>query len=204
MCYYKNKLNSWGNIGMERLAVFCGSSIGASEAYKEGAFQLGKELVKRNITLVYGGSNIGIMGVVADTVLEGGGKVIGVLPRFLEEREISHPHLTELHRVETMHERKAKMAELVDGFIVLPGGAGTLEEFFEVFTWAQIGLHQKPIGLLNINGYYDPLVHLFDHMVQEQFMQEKYKSVAIVDSNPTSLIDKFHTYEPPAVKTYDK
>jgi uncharacterized protein (TIGR00730 family) len=143
---------------VKQLAVFCGSSNGASEAYKEGAIQLGKELAKRNITLVYGGASVGIMGAVANTVLNEGGKVIGVIPRLLEEREISHQHLTELHTVDTMHERKSKMAELADGFIALPGGPGTLEEFFEIFTWAQIGLHQKPCGLLNINQYYNPLI----------------------------------------------
>jgi uncharacterized protein (TIGR00730 family) len=187
---------------MKRLAVFCGSSNGASEAYKEGAVQLGKELAKRNITLVYGGSRLGIMGAVADTVLQEGGKVIGVIPRLLEEREISHKQLTELYTVDTMHERKAKMADLADGFITLPGGTGTLEEFFEIFTWAQIGLHQKPCGLLNTNDYYNPLLNLFDHMVEQQFLQEKYRSLAIVDSNPQVLLDKFLTFQPPTVKTY--
>lgn len=189
---------------MKRLTVFCGSSNGASDAYKEGAVQLGKELARRGITLVYGGASVGIMGAVADTVLKEGGKVIGVIPKLLEEREISHQHLTELYTVDTMHERKAKMAELADGFLALPGGPGTLEEFFEIFTWAQIGLHQKPFGLLNINEYYNPLVSLLDHMVDQQFMQEKYRTLAIIDSDPKVLIDKFHQYEPPAVKTYNK
>ncbi|MBD0384480.1 LOG family protein [Paenibacillus sedimenti] len=189
---------------MKRLAVFCGSSNGASQVYKEGAVQLGKELVKRRITLVYGGASVGIMGALADTVLNEGGKVIGVIPRHLAEREISHPHVTELYTVETMHERKAKMAELADGFIALPGGSGTLEEFFEVLTWAQIGLHQKPCGLLNIQEYYSPLLSLLDHMVEQQFMQEKYRALAIVDSDPKKLIDKFNLYEPPTIKTYIK
>jgi uncharacterized protein (TIGR00730 family) len=189
---------------MKRLAVFCGSSLGASDAYKAGAIQLGKELAKRNITLVYGGSSIGLMGAVADTVLNEGGLVIGVIPRLLEEREIAHNQLTELHTVETMHERKAKMAELADGFIVLPGGSGTLEEFFEMFTWSQIGLHQKPCGLLNIHHYYDPLISLFDHMVKEGFLQEKFRSIAIVDETPDMLIDKFMGYEAPSIKTYNE
>ncbi|WP_186579711.1 LOG family protein [Aquibacillus kalidii] len=189
---------------MECIAVFCGSSNGASDIYKEGAIQLGKELVRRNITLVYGGASVGTMGAVADTVLEEGGNVIGVIPRLLEEREISHQNLTELYTVDTMHERKAKMAELADGFIALPGGPGTLEEFFEIYTWAQIGLHQKPFGLLNINGYYNPLVDLLDHMVEQQFLQEKYRSLALLNSNPKDLIDKFNTYEPPTIKTYNK
>lgn len=193
-----------GGITLKRLAVFCGSSNGISDVYRDGAIQLGKELAKRDITLVYGGASVGIMGAVADAVLSEGGKVIGVIPKLLEEREISHQHLTELHVVNTMHERKAKMAELADGFITLPGGAGTLEEFFEVFTWAQIGLHQKPCGLLNINHYYDPLVHLFNHMGNQGFLQEKYRLMAIVDANPKLLIDKFSRYKPPSIKTYDK
>jgi len=187
---------------MKRIAVFCGSSNGASELYIQGAKALGKELAKRNISLVYGGASVGVMGAVADAVLEAGGHVIGVMPTFLEEREISHKNLSELIVVESMHERKAKMAELVDGFITLPGGPGTLEEFFEIFTWAQLGLHQKPCGLLNINDYYTPLISLFNHMTEEQFLQEKYRSMALVDTEPQGLLDQFNTYQPPSVKTY--
>ncbi|MGE1114685.1 TIGR00730 family Rossman fold protein [Priestia megaterium] len=187
---------------MKRIAVFCGSSNGASDLYIQGAKALGKELAKRNISLVYGGVSVGVMGAVADAVLEGGGHVIGVMPTFLEEREISHKNLSELIVVESMHERKAKMAELVDGFITLPGGPGTLEEFFEIFTWAQLGLHQKPCGLLNINDYYTPLISLFNHMTEEQFLQEKYRSMALVDTEPQGLLDQFNTYQPPSVKTY--
>lgn len=187
---------------MKAIAVFCGSSIGASAAYKEGAIALGKELAKRKITLVYGGSSIGIMGVIADTVLEEGGSVIGVMPNFLHEREISHPNLTDLIVVDSMHERKAKMADLVEGFIVLPGGPGTLDEFFEIFTWAQIGLHNKPCGLLNIDNYYEPLISLFDHMISQQFLHEKYRSMLLINDNPSNLIEKFATYQPPTVKTY--
>ena len=187
---------------MKRIAVFCGSSNGASDLYIQGAKNLGKELAKRNISLVYGGASVGVMGAVADAVLEAGGHVIGVMPTFLEEREISHKNLSELIVVESMHERKAKMAELVDGFITLPGGPGTLEEFFEIFTWAQLGLHQKPCGLLNINDYYTPLISLFNHMTQEQFLQEKYRSMALVDTEPHGLLDQFNTYQPPSVKTY--
>jgi uncharacterized protein (TIGR00730 family) len=188
---------------MKRLAVYCGSSFGASEDYKTGAIQLGKEIAKRNITLVYGGSTNGLMGAVADTVLSNGGHVIGVIPRVLKDREISHKGLTELFTVETMHERKAKMAELADGFVVLPGGTGTLEEFFEVFTWGQIGLHKKPCGLLNINQYYDPLISLFDHMIEQKFLQEKFRSMAIIEETPDALIDKFLNYIPPTIKTYE-
>lgn len=142
------------------------------------------------------------MGAIADTVLNEGGEVIGVMPRLLEEREISHKALSKLYIVDTMHERKAKMEELADGFIALPGGPGTLEEFFEIFTWAQIGLHQKPCGILNINDYYNPLLKLIDHMVEQGFLQEKYRSLAILDSNPKALLDRLYKYEPPTLKTY--
>lgn len=187
---------------MKKIAVFCGSSNGASGVYVDGAKKLGKELAKRNIALVYGGASVGIMGAVADSVLEEGGYVIGVMPSFLEKREISHKNLSELIIVDSMHERKAKMADLADGFIALPGGPGTLEEFFEVFTWAQLGLHDKPCGLLNIHHYYDPLISLFNHMSDEQFLQEKFRSMALVDNDPKGLLDQFHTYEPPTVKTF--
>ncbi|MED4041381.1 TIGR00730 family Rossman fold protein [Niallia taxi] len=139
---------------MKKLAVFCGSSNGASKIYIESAKKLGKELAKRNISLVYGGASVGIMGAVADSVLNEGGYVIGVMPSFLDNREIAHKNLSELIIVDSMHERKAKMAALADGFIALPGGPGTMEEFFEVFTWGQLGLHKKPCGLLNINGFF--------------------------------------------------
>lgn len=187
---------------MKRIAVFCGSSNGATDLYIKGANKLGEELARRNISLVYGGASVGVMGAVADAVLESGGHVIGVMPAFLEEREIAHKNVSELIVVESMHERKAKMAELADGFIALPGGPGTLEEFFEIFTWAQLELHQKPCGLLNINEYYTPLVSLFNHMTEEQFLQEKYRAMALVDTEPQGLLDQFNTYQPPSVKTY--
>lgn len=187
---------------MKRLAVFCGSSNGASETYKEGAIQLGKELARQGITLVYGGSSLGIMGTVADTVLESGGQVIGVIPKMLVEKEISHPHLTELIVVDSMHERKAKMVDLADGFIALPGGMGTLEEFFEVLTWAQLGLHQKPCGILNISHYYDLLISFLDHINEQQFLQDKFRSMVLIESEPAQLIEKFKSYVPPTVKAY--
>ncbi|MGE7919099.1 TIGR00730 family Rossman fold protein [Viridibacillus sp. NPDC093762] len=187
---------------MKTLAVFCGSSNGASNIYVEVAKKLGKELAKRDITLVYGGASVGVMGAVADAVLEAGGKVIGVMPSFLEKREISHKNLTELIVVDSMHDRKEKIAELADGFMALPGGPGTLEEFFEVFTWAQLGLHQKPCGLLNINHYFDPLIALFNHMSDEQFLHEKYRTMALVDVEPSGLLDQFNAYEAPTVKSY--
>lgn len=187
---------------MKSIAVYCGSSLGASEIYKEQAILLGKFLAKNNITLIYGGASVGIMGTIADAILAEGGSVIGVIPAFLEKREIAHKDLTELIRVDNMHERKAKMMELADGFIALPGGPGTLEEFFEVFTWNQIGLLQKPCGILNINGYYNKLIELFDHMVVEKFLQERSRNVFYVDDNYESLLNKMHTFEPPAIKTY--
>ncbi|MCM3213151.1 TIGR00730 family Rossman fold protein [Niallia taxi] len=189
---------------MKKLAVFCGSSNGASEIYIESAKKLGKELAKRNISLVYGGASVGIMGAVADSVLNEGGYVIGVMPSFLDNREIAHKNLSELIIVDSMHERKAKMAALADGFIALPGGPGTMEEFFEVFTWGQLGLHKKPCGLLNINNYFDLLINFFSQMNKQEFLQEKYLSMLMNDSNPASLIEQFQTYNPPSVKTYIK
>ncbi|TDQ42685.1 TIGR00730 family Rossman fold protein [Aureibacillus halotolerans] len=187
---------------MKAIAVFCGSRLGAKDAYKQGAVALGKALARENITLVYGGASVGLMGTVADEVLQAGGKVIGVMPRFLDEREISHPSLTELIVVDSMHERKAKMAELSDGFIALPGGPGTLEEIFEVFTWAQLGLHQKPCGFLNIHQYYDQMEKLFDHMTKEAFLSDTYRSIALFEDQPETLIERFKQYTPPEVKTY--
>lgn len=188
---------------IKRIAVYCGSAAGASEVYRLEAVKFARVLVEQGITLVYGGASVGIMGTVADTVLREGGKAIGVIPALLEGREIAHKNLTELHRVSTMHERKNKMIELADGFVALPGGFGTLEEFAEVFTWSQIGLHQKPVGLMNINNYYDPLLSLINKMTDEQFMQEKYRHMAIVETDGNTLIRRFRDYEAPAVKTYD-
>lgn len=188
---------------IKRIAVYCGSAAGASEIYRLEAVKFARILVEQGITLVYGGASVGIMGTVADTVLREGGKAIGVIPALLEGREIAHKNLTELHRVSTMHERKSKMIELADGFVALPGGFGTLEEFAEVFTWSQIGLHQKPVGLMNINNYYDPLLSLISKMTDEQFMQEKYRHMAIVETDSNALIRRFRDYEAPAVKTYD-
>jgi uncharacterized protein (TIGR00730 family) len=206
-CLKKHSYTSSNNyrkedVTLKRIAVFCGSSPGASEDYCSEAVRFGKELARRDITLVYGGSKNGLMGAVADGVLGGGGKAIGIIPKFLEAKEISHKGLTELHTVETMHERKAKMAELADGFVALPGGTGTLEEFFEVLTWAQIGLHLKPCGLLNINDYYTPLQSLFEHMVDQQFIQEKYRSMTILESDPHVLLDRFMQYEAPGIKVF--
>ncbi|MFC0523780.1 TIGR00730 family Rossman fold protein [Pontibacillus salicampi] len=176
---------------MKKIAVFCGSNVGASEQYKQGAIELGKVLAARNIALVYGGSSVGLMGVLADTVLENGGDAIGVIPKKLVEKEVAHQKLTDLLVVDTMHDRKAKMAELSDAFITLPGGAGTMEEFFEVYTWAQIGIHQKPFGLLNIKGYYTPLIHLFDHMVQEEFLTQENRNMVLLEDDAETLLEQF-------------
>lgn len=187
---------------MNRLAVFCGSKDGASPVFREAAGTLGQALAARGIGLVYGGSRVGTMGAVADATLAAQGQAIGVLPHFLQEKELAHPGLTELHLVHSMHERKAKMSELADGFIILPGGPGTMEEFFEVFTWAQLGLHEKPCGVLNIEGYYDPLIVLFDTMERQGFLIPEHRAMLIVESDPDRLLERFATYEAPHVKTY--
>ncbi|OKP87500.1 Rossman fold protein, TIGR00730 family [Paenibacillus helianthi] len=187
---------------MKSIAVFCGSRDGASPVYKESAHALGKALAEHGITLIYGGATVGLMGEVADAALGAGGNVIGVIPHFLKSREIEHKQLTELIVVDSMHERKLKMSELAEGFIALPGGPGTMEEYFEIFTWAQLGLHQKPCGILNVQHYYDPLITLFDQMAQEQFMLEKHRSMVLTDTTPEGMIQQFLSYSPPPVKTY--
>lgn len=188
---------------IKSVAVYCGSSMGTNEIYQKQAIEFAKELVKRDIALVYGGASVGLMGTVADTVLSLGGKAIGVIPSLLEEREISHKNLTELYKVDTMHQRKSKMIELADGFVAMPGGYGTLEEYSEVFTWSQIGLHTKPCALFNINNYWQPLIDMTNKMADEGFLHEKYRHMAIVESSPASLLDQFETYIAPPVKTYD-
>lgn len=184
---------------MKNICVFCGSNPGSSPVYMEGAKQLGISLAEAGITLVYGGARVGLMGAVADTVLAHGGKVIGVIPKSLVDREIAHTGLTDLHIVGSMHERKALMSELADGFIALPGGSGTLEEFFEVFTWAQLGHHQKPCGLLNLNGYYTPLLQFIDHTIGEGFMKEDYRAMILSDSEPKPLLQRFEQYQAPEI-----
>lgn len=189
---------------IKSVTVYCGSSVGASGIYQQQAVALASELVNRKITLVYGGGRVGIMGVLANSILEQGGQVIGVMPKLLVEREISHTGLTKSYIVDTMLQRKQKMIDLADGFIALPGGFGTLEEFSEVFTWGQIGLHAKPCGLLNVNNYWAPLVAMIEKMADEKFLQEKYRYMAIVDDNPANLLDRFLHYTAPSVKTYDE
>lgn len=173
-----------------RLGVFCGSKEGNKPVYKEAAVNLGDTFARYHISLVYGGSSTGIMGVIADTLLNHQGEVIGVIPEPLFAREIAHQHLTELKKVKTMHERKAKMYELSDGFIVLPGGIGTLEEFFEVFTWYGIGEEKKPCGILNVDNYYDPLINLLDHMVTEGFLTKDLREILVIEESAEELVKK--------------
>ena len=184
---------------MKRVTVFCGSSSGSEDLYYKQAYMLGSSLAKRGIGVVYGGAKVGLMGAVADGALGAGGEVIGVLPNFLRSKEIAHMGLTELIQVESMHERKLKMNELCDGVIALPGGYGTMEEFFEMITWAQLGLHQKPIALLNINGFYDSLINLVQTMVVHGFLKETNQNMLLVDDEIDSLLEKMKNYVPPVV-----
>ncbi len=184
---------------MKNICVYCGSSSGRSPEYIDYATALAKELVKRNIGLVYGGASVGIMGEIADTVLDGGGEVIGVIPQSLVDKEVSHTGLTELKVVNTMHERKAIMAEISDGFIALPGGLGTIEELFEVLTWSQLGFHKKPCSLLNIKKYYNSLFLFLDHAVEEQFIKPIHREMLLIEDDPSKLLDAMEEYNPPAV-----
>jgi len=183
----------------KRFCVFCGSSSGADPAYAAAAASLASQLAARNISVVYGGSNVGLMGVLADTALAAGGEVIGVIPRALVEKEVAHTHLSELRIVGSMHQRKALMAELSDGFIALPGGYGTLDEFCEILTWVQLGLERKPCGVLNVRGYYDHLLSLFDHAVEERFLRPQHRCMLLCDTTAESLIERMLRYEPPLV-----
>ncbi len=184
---------------MRSLCVFCGSRTGIEPAYSEAAGALGRALAAEGITLVYGGGRVGLMGVVADAALGAGGEVVGVIPKALLEREISHSGLTELRVVGSMHERKALMSELSEGFIALPGGTGTLEEFFEVLTWAQLGEHRKPCALLNAGRYFEPLLILFDHMVAKGFLSEEHRAMVLVANEPETLLESLAGYRPPRV-----
>jgi hypothetical protein len=178
--------------------VFCGSNPGRRPEYTEAARALGRALVERGLGLVYGGGKVGLMGIVADTVLAGGGEVVGVIPEALMAREVGHAGLTRMHVVRTMHERKALMADQADGFVALPGGFGTFEEFCEVLTWSQLGFHPKPCGLLNVAGYYDPLLALFDRGVEERFIPPQHRALVIEETDPSRLLDRFATFRPPA------
>ena len=187
---------------MKRICVFCGASPGTNPIYLEAARAVGRALARRGLTLVYGGGGVGLMGALADAALDAGGEVIGVIPRALQLRELAHAKLTSLHVVGSMHERKAKMAELSDGFIALPGGMGTLEEFTEVLTWAQLGLHARPCGLLDIAGYYAPLIAFFDRAVAEGFILPDHRRIVHVANDPDALLDAFLSYRPPVVEKW--
>lgn len=190
---------------MKSITVFCGSSFGTEEIYKEQAVLLGQTLAKQNIKLIYGGANVGLMGAVADGVLNAGGEAIGVLPNFLRSKEIAHLGLTELILVESMHERKTKMNDLCEGVIALPGGFGTLEELFEMLTWAQLGLHKKPIAILNTNGFYDSLIELTKTMVEKGLLKNVNQKMLLVSDNIDDLLEQMKNYVAPTVgKWVDK
>jgi uncharacterized protein (TIGR00730 family) len=184
---------------VQRVCVFCGSSNGVREDYVVAAQAMGTGLAKRGLGLVYGGGRVGLMGAVADAVLAAGGHVIGVIPQSLVDKEVGHNSLTDLRIVHSMHERKALMADLSNAFIAMPGGAGTMDEFFEIFTWAQLGFHRKPCALLNVASYYDPLLTFMDHAVQEGFIRAEHRDLIQVDSDPDRLLDRLTTYTPPLV-----
>ncbi|HEY2024659.1 TIGR00730 family Rossman fold protein [Paraburkholderia sp.] len=183
---------------MKSVCVYCGSSNGVKPLYSEAARAFGRALVQADLALVYGGGKVGLMGVIADTVMAEGGRAIGVIPELLVNKEVGHNGLTELHVVPDMHQRKKMMAELSDAFVAMPGGAGTLEELFEVFTWAQLGYHGKAIGLLNAGNFYEPLIQLLRHTVDQGFMRETYVNMLQIDADPVALIGKLRNYRPPA------
>jgi uncharacterized protein (TIGR00730 family) len=184
---------------MHRICVFCGSSPGARPVYAEATAEVARLLAGKGIGVVYGGGHVGLMGVLADTAMAAGGEVIGVMPQALVDREIGHTGISELRVVGSMHERKALMADLSDAFIALPGGAGTLEELFEVYTWAQLGLHDKPCGLLDVEDYFSGLVGFLDHAVAERFLREEHRAMLIVEREPRRLIERLAEFEPRGV-----
>lgn len=183
---------------MKSVCVFCGSNPGNDPVYATGATAMGVEVARRGLTLVYGGGAVGLMGIIANAALEAGGKVHGVIPRALREKEIGHNGLTELEVVDTMHTRKARMAELSDGFIAMPGGIGTFEELFEIWTWGQLGIHTKPLGFLNIGGFYDPLAVFLDNTVDAGFLKQSHRAMAMTDTEPATLLDRMEQYVPSA------
>jgi uncharacterized protein (TIGR00730 family) len=184
---------------VNRICVYCGSSSGANGIYVEAAQKLGRALAERDLTLVYGGGKIGTMGTVAEAALDAGGEVIGVIPAALAEHKLALTRVTELHIVDSMHERKALMAELSDGFVALPGGFGTFEELFEILTWAQLNFHTKPVGLLNVNGYYDRLIDFLDHAASEGFVKPVHRDMLLVADDAKMLLQAFATYRAPQI-----
>jgi uncharacterized protein (TIGR00730 family) len=187
---------------MKRICIFCGSSQGSRPEYGAAAEEMAVELVRRKIGLVYGGSKLGLMGVIADAVLRSGGEAIGVIPENLMALEVGHTGLTKLHVVHSMHERKALMADLSDAFVALPGGFGTLEEFCEIVTWAQLGLHAKPCGILNVLGFYTPLLRMFDHAVEEQFLKPKNRALVLARDSPAELLQALEEWRPMHVEKW--
>jgi uncharacterized protein (TIGR00730 family) len=181
---------------MNTICVYCGSRVGASETYRLLAQAMGTALVERQIGLVYGGGRVGLMGVIADTVMAAGGTVIGVIPEALDLRESKHTGITELHVVPNMHTRKALMAEKSDAFIAMPGGYGTLEELFEAITWLQLGIHRKPVGILNAGSFYDPLIAMIDHAIAEGFIDAPNRDLVHVDTDPNQLLDRLAAFDP--------
>ena len=189
---------------MKRIAVFCGASKGNDPIYTEQAYALGKYLAENHYELIYGAGSIGMMGAVANGVIDHNGIAIGVMPKFLGEREIAHENLTEYHVVDSMHERKQMMSDMADAFIMLPGGAGSLEEFFEIYTWAQIGLHHKPIGALNTNQFFKPMQSMIEHLISTGFVSENYKNLAIIKGEVPELFDALQVAEPVKLRDYQK
>ena len=182
---------------LKNICVFCGSRAGKDGIYTSRAKELGQLFAQNNITLVFGGGSIGLMGAIADSVLEHGGSAIGVIPEKLDKKELAHPHLTELHVVKTMHQRKALMAELSDAFIAMPGGIGTFEELFEVATWNQLGFHSKPMGILNVRDYYKPMIALLDKSIQEGFVDDEYRDLFTISDDPQTLLNNIHQHKLP-------
>lgn len=187
---------------LERICVFCGSNPGRNPAYAEAARQLGARLVEQGVGLVYGGGNVGLMGILADTVLAGGGEVIGVIPQALVDREVAHRGVTELEVVDSMHTRKRRMYGLADALVALPGGVGTFEELLEAITWIQLGLHAKPAGVINVQGYYDPLLTLFDRAQEQGFLHPVHRNLLMAAPDPGSLLERFAAFQPPVVEKW--
>lgn len=187
---------------MQRICVFCGSQAGANDLYRQATSELGRLLAQRRHGLIYGGGHVGLMGIIADAVLRGGGEVTGVIPEAMVTRELAHHGVTHLHVVASMHERKARMADLADAFIALPGGYGTLDELFEMITWAQLGIHRKPIGLLNVGGYFDTLTAFIDHAIDEEFIRLEHRQLLLVETQPLVLLDALGHHTIPATRPW--
>ena len=187
---------------MNRICVFCGSKTGTNPLFLETAVELGRVLAQRGLGLVYGGASIGLMGAVADSVMGCGGRVVGVIPEAMATKEVAHEGLSEMHVVSSMHERKSMMARLADGFVALPGGFGSFEELLEMITWAQLGIHRKPVAILNVSGYYDPLIQLFERAIEEGFIKPRNRQLVVVKQEPDELLETLLTHELPVVKRW--